>query len=504
MSAAGTRSTPPWMIGCLLVAAALRLFRIGHQPLWIDEMISLQLATYAQGAEFWRGLLSDIHGPFNSALLHGWILLGDSEGWLRSLYVIPAVATIPFLYRFVRDLFDEPAGRAAAWVLAISPFHVWYSQEIRSYSWAILWTTITLWLFLRIWDGRRDAATWMGIAVTLSLSLLSNFSLVFLLVATSALIAVVRPHGRSTLLRWGGVLLFAGLVFLPWFLDWFSRMGEVLVTTEGRLGVPLREAGGFSWSEIPYVGWSFAFGYSLGPSLQQLHLDRSVAALLPYAPVLLLGALTVGICVASGLVQAGRRNRMVLVLGFLFIPLALAVLLATRNVKTFHPRYLIVVFPVFLALVGVGWSRGGRVIRTAGWAGAALMLVALGQHYFDPAYAKEDSRSAARFIAEREAPGDSVVVIYSYRPFRHYFSDTGSGQAPLHHVHKRFLRTDEEMRSHVADASEGASRVWLVLSRWWDVAPEAQIRRAFEESLQEQDRWEFPGVKVTLYEGRRA
>ena len=80
----------------------------------------------------------------------------------------------------------------------------------------------------------------------------------------------------------------------------------------------------------------------------------------------------------------------------------------------------------------------------------------------------------------------------------------GAGQARLHHVHKRFLRTDQEMRAHVADASEGSERVWLVLSRWWDVAPEAQIRAAFEATLEESGRWEVPGVKITLYDRRTA
>jgi len=309
MTAKGLRRIPPWMVGCLLLAAALRLFRIGHQPLWIDEMISLQLATQADGAAFWRGLLTDIHGPFTSALLHGWIRLGDSETWLRTLYAIPAVACIPFAYRFARRLFDERVGRVTAWLLAISPFHVWYAQEIRGYAWAILWTTIALWLFARIWDGSRDGATWIGISLALALALLTNFSLVFLLAATSALVLVRRPQGMGGVARWGGVVLFAGLAFLPWFLDWFGRLGDNLITAQTGLGVPLRESGGFSWTEVPYVAWSFAYGYSLGPSLQQLHLDRSLSALLPHAPVVGLGVVAVGLCAIAGVRALDSSSR---------------------------------------------------------------------------------------------------------------------------------------------------------------------------------------------------
>ena len=96
-----------------------------------------------------------------------------------------------------------------------------------------------------------------------------------------------------------------------------------------------------------------------------------------------------------------------------------------RGVKTFHPRYLMSVLPVFLALLAAGASGPGRWPRAAAVVALLLVGVSLGQHYFHPAYGKEDSRSAARVILERERPGDAVVVIYSFRPFRHYFADTG-------------------------------------------------------------------------------
>ncbi len=503
----GIRSTPPWLVGCLLVAAGLRFFRLGHQPLWIDELISLELATYAQGAEFWRGLLTDIHGPFNSAILHGWVAAGGmGETWLRTLYVLPSLATIPVVYLLARDLFDTRAGKVAAWVAALSPFHVWYAQEVRSYSWTLLWAALALWLYLRLWDDRARRGHWIALSLVLALAVLTNFSVAFLLLALSAATLLRRPFSSRFVLGWVGVLAFVGVVFLPWFLDWYGRIGGERLFTNAPppMSVPLREAGGFSLLEVPYTAWSFAFGYSLGPSLRALHLDRSVAALMPYLPVLTAGALAVAGGLLAALPKLREHRRTMLLVVLVAVPLLLAVFLAARGIKTFHPRYLVVTFPLFLAWLGAGWSRPGLWVRSSGVVAAGLALFALGQHYYDDTYAKEDCRSAARLVREHEAPGDSVVVIYAFRPFRHYFEQGAGGAAELHHVHKRFLRTDDEMRAHVADVSEGATRVWLVLTRWWDVGPEDRIRRIFEESLSEEERWEFPGVKVTLYEGRPA
>jgi mannosyltransferase len=507
MSHPGFRTVPRWMAGCLLVAALLRLFRLSHQSFWIDELISLQLATYAQGAEFWRGLLIDIHGPFLSMLLHGWVRFGESEGWLRLLFVIPSVATIPFFYRLVAELFHERAGRVAAWTLAISPFHVWYAQEVRAYAWVMLWTVIALWLFVRVWDGRGGRGTVGALAVTLALAVLSNFSVVFLLAALSVAVLLRRPFAPRLFGTWSLVLVAVSLVFLPWFLDWFGRIGgeRLFVDAPSPIGMPLRETSGFSPAEVPYAPWAFLYGYSLGPSLQQLHLDRSPRALAPYLPVALLGALAVAGAAWTGWGEVRRCGRTGLVAALLLVPLVLGIYLAARGVKTFHPRYLTAAFPVFLAVPAAGWAVArGKAMRASAVLAVALVAFSLWNHFFEPAYAKEDSRAAAALVEAREEPGDSIVVIYAWRPFDFYFAEEGNGQAPRFHLHKRFLRTDEQMRAHAADVANGSGRVWLVLTRWWDVAPEASIRAAFESQLQEKERWDFPGVKVTLYDGSRA
>jgi len=495
-----------WMAGCVLLAVAVRFFRIGHQSLWIDETISLQLATWASGAEFWKGLLRDIHGPWGSLLLHGWVRLGHGEAWLRTLYAIPAVATVPLVYVLGHDLFGRRAGRIAGLAAAVSPFHVWYSQEVRNYAWAILFVTGALVLFLRAWDARGGARTWVGVGICLALAALSSFSAALLFVALAVVAVARRPFEPRFVAAAGATLAAAGLVFVPWFVDWFARLDatRLWAAAPPPMGVDLREASDVSLLDVPYALWTLAFGYSLGPSLLDLHLDRSAAALTRHVPVLALGAFTVASAGVLGLRAAVERGRAAWIAGIVGVPLLLAALLAVRDVKTFHPRYLITFFPVLVALLAAGWARGTRIARAGGLVALALAALSLGNLYFDPRYAKEDSRSAARFLLERERPGDAVVVIYSFRPFRYYFADTAPGAARLLNVHKRFLRTDDQIRTHVADARKGSARVWLVLSRWWDVAPEARLRGLFEESLRETELREFHGVKVLLYEEKTA
>ena len=75
----------------------------------------------------------------------------------------------------------------------------------------------------------------------------------------------------------------------------------------------------------------------------------------------------------------------------LAVPLAGLTYLAVENVKVFHPRYAAVAAPMFLVV----WAAALADLRPRLRAGAlaavgALWIVALGHHYFDPRYGKED------------------------------------------------------------------------------------------------------------------
>jgi uncharacterized membrane protein len=405
--------------------------------------------------------------------------------------------------RLGAQLAGRGSGRVCGVVLALSPLHVWYSQEVRSYSWAVFAGTAALVMFLDAWDGRAKRGTWVALAACLLFGILANFSVGLLMAAMTAAVLLRRPFDRRFALSWAAVLGGVAVAFSPWLFDWYARIGgeRIFVAGPTPMGVPLREASGFTWLGIPFAAWTFAFGYSLGPSLHDLHLDRSWRTIAPHAPVMLAGFAAVGCGFALGLRAVAARGRGLLVATLLLVPLLLVAIMASREVKTFHPRYLLASsFPAFVAVMGAGWAQPGAISRGSAVVAAALAIVAITQLAFDPRYAKEDLRGAARIVLAEEQPGDTVVVIYSYRPFEYYFEREG-GKARLLRLHKRFLRSGDDLTAHAADAASGGGRVWVVLSRWWDVAPEARIRGAFESLLNESRRWETPGVKITLYEG---
>ncbi len=129
----------------LLGGTALRLVRLGADSLWYDETVS----TYLAGSpllELIRHTAGDIHPPLYYALLRGWLLLmgygsgrADPAGIglefsaaFFSLFF--GVALIALAYAVACRVADRRVALIAAAAVAVSPYNVWYSQEVRMYT----------------------------------------------------------------------------------------------------------------------------------------------------------------------------------------------------------------------------------------------------------------------------------------------------------------------------------------------------------------------------------
>ena len=116
----------------LLLAGALRLSRLGEWSFWIDEIYSLQAAQTT--------LTSERLLPSISTLLMGAAIrsFGVSEWSLRLAPALVGVASLPILYFLVRQLFDRHVALIATLLLAISPWHLYWSQTARFYTTLLL------------------------------------------------------------------------------------------------------------------------------------------------------------------------------------------------------------------------------------------------------------------------------------------------------------------------------------------------------------------------------
>lgn len=132
------------LVFIILLAAALRFYDLGGESYWYDEVIMLRVAQ--------DNILTIIEGgrpPIYIILAHFWIkLFGTEEVATRSLSAIFGVASIPLIYLIGKELFDRKVGLISAFLMAISQFQIYYSQDIRYYSLFVLMTLVSYYFLL--------------------------------------------------------------------------------------------------------------------------------------------------------------------------------------------------------------------------------------------------------------------------------------------------------------------------------------------------------------------
>ncbi len=216
----------------LLLGLVLRLAQLDFQPLWWDEGYSVWFATHPLG-QMAALTAEDIHPPLYYALLHGWIqLFGPGPSALRLLSVLFGALAIAAVYLAGRQLTGNPRlALLAAFLLAINPFHVFYSQEIRMYGLVALLSTGVLVVAWRVlmydgrWtmdDGRRSYVVHrtsyiLYIALT-SLALYTQYYAAFLPLGLTLYAAWRWRRDLRALARWLMAQAVVALLYLPWIL----------------------------------------------------------------------------------------------------------------------------------------------------------------------------------------------------------------------------------------------------------------------------------------------
>lgn len=482
----------------LLVGAFLRFFRLGHQSIWGDEALTLQRYTVGSGI---GELLSNIwhqgfHPPLFFVIAHYWYLLGDSEFMLRFPSAVFGVAAIPVMYLMTRRLFGPVTAGISALVLALSPFHIWYSQEARMYSLQVFLALGSMLFFLRAWESRRlvDFALYGIVTV---LALFTHVGTLLLVAAQGlfVLLAVVRDRRRLAI--WVGAQVLILLAFAPWIVQFVAARRAAMDI--GGIGFA-REV---SLLQMGYGLYAFSVGFSLGPPVSTLHYLSPEQAVRLYFPWISLPALVFGTLVIAGLARAFKVDRkgFSFVLGHILVPLALAAAAAVICGVPLNPRYFaIAVVPYCMAAaLGMQVCAAGRVLRLVPMAAVILMAFSLYNHYFTPAYAKQDVRSAVALINERAKPGD-VIIISSVElggPFIYYYERR---DVPYVGYPPGDRLVDEgELRRDLGGILRRRKRAWLVLGRTWSSDPRGLMPATFRARYRLIEHRQYPGVTVSCF-----
>jgi mannosyltransferase len=383
------------LLGLVVLAAALRFWRIGHQSFWLDEVFTAHLAT----EDLW-GMLKGVRETESTPHLYyllAWLwekVAGDGEAALRSLSALFGIATVPVAYAAARELFAPAAAVAAAALVAVNPWFVWYSQEARAYALLMLLATASLVFFLRALRTRapRDLGLW---ALFSALALLTHYFAAFLVGAEA--------------------------IWLVWALRREAASAVLALTATGFAVAPLAAA------QRAEAHTTFIEDIPLGTRIVDLpkrfvtgELGTPTPAIGPLAGLLVIA----GAALLLARATPGDRRRGLGLAALVAVSVLVPIALAAVGLDVLLPRNAIASYVALAAVLGAGFAAG-RLGMAAAVALCALMLAVTIQISLNEDLQRDDWRAVAALLRDPPGAGRAVVVTSEPQiaPLEHYRKD---------------------------------------------------------------------------------
>jgi len=222
----------------LVLAAALRVCNLGTFSPWLDEVFQLQRVD-APLEDLWKGssLYPDLP-PGSALLMRVFTILGSDVTGLRMVSILFGLGSIGLLMMWVSRRFGRWTGLLSGALVAVSPYHIRYSQELRPYPYIVFLLFVVL-ISLDVLVYSRRWRSSAAVALSVSLVIGMYFHDIFLIVALpSGLLAAYRGRKYSdrvlrlfALAASAAVLLY--LPLLPRFMRLAGSGGENTAQTWG-------------------------------------------------------------------------------------------------------------------------------------------------------------------------------------------------------------------------------------------------------------------------------
>lgn len=437
------------LAGILVVAGAIRLFRLDHFSYGLDEILQCYWIK-APWDFFWRSLRGDAyHPPLDYLLDRFFEALGPSAALRKLPSIVWGLGTIAALAAFLARRVGQTAALTSAALLALAPFHVRFSQELRPYSLGLLFLSLSLYALERFLE-RPDVLRLALLYLACLGACYAFYTAAFVLGIAAGALLVEDSFSADASRRRAArrFLLFSpAFAFVLWvgYLPWWPVLRELGSRPPAGVVVPLT---------LRRVDRIVAFltlapddGYRLG------------------AP----GALFL-LIVAAGAVAAARQPRARFLLAW-----SVGGLAGIEILGRIHPHYdfarrFVPAGPGIVALAGLSLAAllTRPVTRLAGGALVAAVLVLDARSlrvYFREGRA--DWRTLADAIRAQSSPQERIftenqysqmaVAFYLVGP--NWLSDVQTGRAV-----SRDLPNLEGESIRLTWAWRPGSRAWLVLA----------------------------------------
>ncbi|MEW6617757.1 MAG: glycosyltransferase family 39 protein [bacterium] len=473
-----------------MIGFFLRIYHLGSQSLWLDEVVQINIsekpaATIIENIK----ASADNLPPFFHILLHYWLYFGKSEFAMRLLPSILGTASIYLFFLLGRLLFNKEIGLISALLISISSFHIWYSQEVRMYSLVILLSITSVIFFLKSIRENYYLA-WSGYVLTTTLGLYTHPYIIFLIIFENSFMVLMWKKYQCVFKKLVLSQVVIGLFYLPWMFIYINLINNSAGFAQN-IGIMV----------FPYTFFAFSVGFSVGPSIAELHLYHSISLCLPYLFELIPVTIIFGVIFIVGLQALVKdKEKAIFLLLHLGIPMLGSFLIVQHTNITYNVRYVCMSLPAYYLILASGISH----VKRKGYRACFILLLilcssfSLNNYYFNEKYAKEDYREVTKYIGTNAILNDVILITAPSLlvPFNYYYS----GWLQRYSFMANQIFINSKISNKAKQELQKYRRVWLILGRLWESDPENLTKSYFDKNYRRIDSKKFSGLEVICYE----
>lgn len=372
-----------WVI--FILGLSLRIYNLGSHNLWYDEVASFLDSNQN------KLVRPAIHPQFQLYifLLHLWTrYFGASEFSLRALSMIFGALSVLLIYNLGKLLFNRRVGLASAFILAISPLHIWYSQEARAYSLStFLSMLMAYFFFLAVKNNKRHL--WIFFVVSSVTGIYTNYFCFYILIIAG--ITLFFNKYRNLLGSWIVSMCFILVAFLPIFNIFITRF--IKIKNKFWLLKP-------DFNTIARTFNNFNVGYN------------ATAYLYFFAFVIF--------CLLFGLGflrwWKEKKWELISLSGYIFIPISITFIIS-QICPIYLDRQLMLFSPFYYIIIAAGLTKvRPNIVRIGAYCFISLLVVFCMHNYYSyrmpmpmlGVYLKKPVKPAADYINKEFHKGDII------------------------------------------------------------------------------------------------
>jgi hypothetical protein len=197
------------------LAAIIRLLTMQNAGIWFDEAVSLLIAKNNIYHIITGSPGVSVNPPLYYILLHLWSWIAGGEIGARLLSVFFGLAAVIMAYLLALRLMGERIALLTALIFTVSPFQVYYSQELRMYS---LLTFLSLGIMhSTIGVLQRDRIIdWIGLVLFSIAGLYTHYFTALVIAVSIGLIIVSTYRQRAIIMKAFIACIIIAALFAPW------------------------------------------------------------------------------------------------------------------------------------------------------------------------------------------------------------------------------------------------------------------------------------------------